>query len=141
MAVHASKSWLSWRNFFLGLDWAYKKWQRWGPQGLRKKAIDKATRWMLDHFDDSDGVGAIFPPIIYTIICLKCLGYADDSQEMNWALRQLEDLFLEEDYTLRVQPCFSPVWDTALSLNAARDGGFRWTGDGHRTRRPLALGA
>src|SRR5262245_37403035 len=42
-----SKSCLSWRNFFLGLDWAYKKWQRWGPQGLRKKAIDKATRWML----------------------------------------------------------------------------------------------
>ena len=34
---------------------------------------------MLDHFADSDGVGAIFPPIIYTIISLRCLGYADDS--------------------------------------------------------------
>jgi squalene-hopene/tetraprenyl-beta-curcumene cyclase len=119
-----SKSWLSWTNFFLGVDWAFKKWQRWGPRWLRNKAIEKATRWMLDHFDDSDGVGAIYPPIIYTIICLKCLGYADDSQEMNWALRQLEDLFLVDGDTMRVQPCFSPVWDTALTLNALSMAGF-----------------
>jgi squalene-hopene/tetraprenyl-beta-curcumene cyclase len=119
-----SKSWFSWTNFFLGVDWAYKKWQRWGPKWVRRKAIERATRWMLDHFDDSDGVGAIFPPMIYTIICLKCLGYADDSEEMTWALRQLEDLFLEDGETLRVQPCFSPVWDTALSLNALSMAGF-----------------
>src|SRR5262249_54371890 len=35
-----------------------------------------------------------------------------------YALKQLDDLMLEEGDTLRVQPCFSPVWDTALSLNA-----------------------
>lgn len=119
-----TRSWFSWTNFFLGVDWAFKKWQRWGPSWVRKKAIEKATRWMMDHFDDSDGVGAIFPPIIYTIICLKCLGYDDDSDEMNWAMKQLEDLFIEERDTLRVQPCFSPVWDTALSLNALSMAGF-----------------
>lgn len=119
-----TSKWFSWTNFFLGVDWACKKWQRWGPNWIRKKAIEKATRWMMDHFDDSDGVGAIFPPIIYTIICLKCLGYDADSQEMIWALKQLEDLFIEENDTLRVQPCFSPVWDTALSLNALSMAGF-----------------
>ena len=79
---------------------------------------------MLDHFSDSDGVGAIFPPIIYTIISLRCLGYREDSPEMTWALKQLDDLILEEDETLRVQPCFSPVWDTALALNAIGDAGI-----------------
>ena len=69
--------------------------------------------WMRDHFADSDGVGAIFPPIIYTIISLRCLGYADDSPEMIYALKQLDDLMIEEDDTIRLQPCFSPVWDTA----------------------------
>lgn len=113
-----TKSWFSWTNFFLGVDWAFKKWQRYGPDFIRRKAIQKATRWMMDHFDDSDGVGAIYPPIIYTIIFLKCLGYDDDSQEMIWAHKQLEDLFIEDGETMRVQPCFSPVWDTALSLNA-----------------------
>ena len=60
----------------------------------------KASDWMRAHFDDSDGVGAIFPPIIYTIISLKCLGYADDSAEMIYAIKQLEDLMIEEDETL-----------------------------------------
>ena len=79
---------------------------------------------MREHFADSDGLGAIFPPMIYTVICLRCLGYADDSPEMHWALKQLEDLMIEEDDTLRLQPCFSPVWDTALALNALADAGL-----------------
>jgi squalene-hopene/tetraprenyl-beta-curcumene cyclase len=55
---------------------------------------------------------------------LKCLGYTDDSPEMQWALKQLDDLLLEEEKTVRVQPCFSPVWDTALSLNASAMAGL-----------------
>ena len=30
----------------------------------------------------SDGLGAIFPPIVWSIIALRCLGYADDSPEV-----------------------------------------------------------
>jgi squalene-hopene/tetraprenyl-beta-curcumene cyclase len=113
-----SRRYLTWTNFFLGADWAIKQFERWGPQWVRRAGIRRAAKWMLDHFADSDGLGAIFPPIIYTIVGLRCLGYADDSQEMKWALKQLDDLLLEEEETVRVQPCFSPVWDTALSLNA-----------------------
>ncbi len=108
----------TWTNFFLAADQVIKWLEVWGPQSVRKRAIAKAEAWMIDHFSDSDGVGAIFPPIIYTIISLHCLGYANDSEQMQYALQQLDDLMLEEEDTLRVQPCFSPVWDTALSLNA-----------------------
>jgi squalene-hopene/tetraprenyl-beta-curcumene cyclase len=108
----------TWNNFFLGVDRAIKLWERFGPRWIRRMAVERADRWMQEHFDESDGVGAIFPPIIYTIICLRCLGYADEHPTMQWAMKQLEDLFIEEDDTLRVQPCFSPVWDTALALNA-----------------------
>ena len=38
---------------------------------------------------------------------------------MDYALKQLDDLMIEEDDTLRLQPCFSPVWDTALTLDRA----------------------
>ena len=109
---------LTWTNFFLAGDRLIKWFEVWGPQFVRKKAIELAAKWMLDHFPESDGVGAIFPPIIYTIISLRCLGYADDSPEMVYALKQLDDLMIEDGDTLRIQPCFSPVWDTALSLNA-----------------------
>jgi squalene-hopene/tetraprenyl-beta-curcumene cyclase len=109
---------VTWTNFFLVTDQVLKWLEHWGPRWVRKAAVRRAERWMIDHFADSDGLGAIYPPIIYTIICLRCLGYRDDSPEMRYALRQLEDLILEEKDSLRVQPCFSPVWDTALALNA-----------------------
>jgi squalene-hopene/tetraprenyl-beta-curcumene cyclase len=105
-------------NFFLGVDQVIKWLEKWGPRWVRRRAVAKAAAWMLEHFTDSDGVGAIFPPIIYTIISLRCLGYAYDTPEMAWALKQLDDLMIVEGDTIRVQPCFSPVWDTALSLNA-----------------------
>jgi squalene-hopene/tetraprenyl-beta-curcumene cyclase len=108
---------LTWSNFFLGVDLLLKRCEKWlGP--VRALALRRAERWMRDHFADSDGLGAIFPPMIYTVVCLRCLGHSDDSPQMRWALKQLDDLMIEEDNTLRLQPCFSPVWDTALTLNA-----------------------
>jgi squalene-hopene/tetraprenyl-beta-curcumene cyclase len=141
-----SKRLFTWANFFLGVDALIKGYERYAPQWLRRRAVREATRWMLEHFEDSDGVGAIFPPIIYTIICLKCLNYPDDSREMRYALKQLDDLMIEDEETLRVQPCFSPVWDTALSVNALSMAGtaghdasllraVRWLLDKEVTRR------
>jgi squalene-hopene/tetraprenyl-beta-curcumene cyclase len=115
---------LTWTNFFLLLDQVFKCLGSLGLGPIRTAALARAKSWMLEHFTDSDGLGAIFPPIIYTIVSLRCLGYADDSPQMRWAVQQLEDLMIEEDDTLRVQPCFSPVWDTALTLNALADAGL-----------------
>ncbi len=113
-----TKRLLTWTNFFLAADQVIKWLEVWSPKFVRNQAIARAEQWMIDHFADSDGVGAIYPPIIYTIISLHCLGYANDSPEMQYALKQLDDLMIEDGDCLRVQPCFSPVWDTALSLNA-----------------------
>src|SRR5207249_7501375 len=108
---------------FLVLDQVVKGLERVGLGAIRTLALKKAEDWMLEHFVDSDGLGAIYPPIIYTIVCLRCLGYADDSPEMRYALKQLDDLIIEEEDTLRLQPCFSPVWDTALTLIGLADAG------------------
>src|SRR3954453_7445902 len=43
---------------------------------------------------------------------------------MRRALGELEALMIEEADTVRLQPCFSPVWDTALTLNALADAGM-----------------
>ena len=60
--------------------------------------------------------------MIYTVIALKCLGYEPRLGPMvRWALRQLDDLLIEEDDTVRVQPCVSPVWDTAIATIALAD--------------------
>jgi squalene-hopene/tetraprenyl-beta-curcumene cyclase len=104
-------------NFFLAIDQILKLYESCAPKFVRRAAVAKASDWMRSHFADSDGVGAIFPPMIYTIISLHCLGYHQDSPEMTYALKQLDMLMIEEEDTLRLQPCFSPVWDTALALN------------------------
>ncbi|MBX7104311.1 MAG: squalene--hopene cyclase [Gemmataceae bacterium] len=113
----------SWTNFFIGCDWLYKK-LGWMLGPVRTHALGKAVAWMREHYDDSDGVGAIFPPMIYTVIALRCLGVPDDHAEVQWAHKQLDDLKIYDGDTLRLQPCLSPVWDTALSTIALADAGL-----------------
>jgi squalene-hopene/tetraprenyl-beta-curcumene cyclase len=107
----------SWTNFFIGIDWLYKKAEPYLGV-IHRRALTEAAAWMRERFADSDGLGAIFPPMIYTVVALRCLGVRDNDPEMQWALKQLDDLMIEEGDTLRLQPCVSPVWDTAMVLNA-----------------------
>jgi squalene-hopene/tetraprenyl-beta-curcumene cyclase len=118
-------NWCSWTNFFLGIDWMMKKAERWGLTPLRRRAVRKAVEWMRERCvpAESDGLGAIFPPIIYHAIVLKCLGVTEDDPEMRWVMGQLDALGIEEDGALRLQPCKSPIWDTALSLIGLADAG------------------
>jgi squalene-hopene/tetraprenyl-beta-curcumene cyclase len=117
---------VSWDRFFRGIDGLLKWCQRRKFVPLRKKAIGKAEAWMLARFQRSDGLGAIYPPIVWSIVALKCLGYADDSPEMKYNHKQLEDLILHDENTdaIRVQPCKSPVWDTAITMRALASGGI-----------------
>jgi squalene-hopene/tetraprenyl-beta-curcumene cyclase len=113
-----------WENFFLVVDRVLKGLDRVIPKSWRKPGLKAAERWMIDHFEDSDGLGAIFPPMIYTVVALRALGYPDDSPEMQWAMRHLDDLLIEEDDAIRIQPCVSPVWDTAIAAIAISDAGL-----------------
>src|SRR5262249_27310839 len=44
--------------------------------------------------------------------------------EVNAALAELEKLWITEGDTLRLQPCKSPVWDTAIATIALSDAGM-----------------
>lgn len=110
--------WLSWDNTFRQLDRLLKACERRRLRPLRRRALQVAKQWMLDRFEESDGLGAIFPPIIWSTVALKCLGYADDSAEVQSCLHELEELHIDEGDTIRLQPCKSPVWDTTITLRA-----------------------
>lgn len=113
-----------WRTVFNTTDFTLKllERKRWSPS--REKALKACEQWMIEHFEKSDGIGAIFPPIINSIIALRCLGYENDHHLTGSQLRELEKLEIEEGETLRVAPCFSPVWDTALAMNALAESGL-----------------
>src|SRR5207244_3489851 len=61
--------------------------------------------------------------MIYSVVALRCLGYEVDSAPCRWALEKLEELLIEEGDTVRVQPCVSPIWDTAIATIALADAG------------------
>jgi squalene-hopene/tetraprenyl-beta-curcumene cyclase len=117
----------SWDRFFRTIDRMAKLCQRrrWLP--LRRKALLAAERWMRTRFDRSDGLGAIYPPIVWSIIALKCLSYPDDSPEMQYCYDELRKLVIDDGAAgaARLQPCKSPVWDTAISVRALAASGVR----------------
>jgi squalene-hopene/tetraprenyl-beta-curcumene cyclase len=103
---------------FHQIDRALKLWQRRGPREVQRSAIRAAEKWMLDHTRYSEGLGAIYPSMMYLIMALDALGYTPDHPDMIEALRRFRDLITETEDSLYFQPCFSPVWDTAYAAFA-----------------------
>jgi squalene-hopene/tetraprenyl-beta-curcumene cyclase len=117
-AFNANEHKFTWHNFFLACDRFFKWWEKKGSRALRRRAIQAAERWMLDRFDGSDGLGAIYPPMMYSVMALDVLGYPPDHPVRAAALRHFNDLMVDDGDRFFFQPCFSPVWDTAISVYA-----------------------
>jgi squalene-hopene/tetraprenyl-beta-curcumene cyclase len=118
-----AKKVVSWRNFFLVLDRLVHFFERVHIRPLRSRALKKAEKWMLERLEMSDGLGAIYPGIMNSIIALRCLGYSLDDPQVIRAMDEFEKLGIEEDTTFRMQPCKSPVWDTAYAIFALGESG------------------
>jgi squalene-hopene/tetraprenyl-beta-curcumene cyclase len=124
---------LGWRNFFLALDRIMHLAERVHIRPLRKVALKRAEAWMLERFEKSDGLGAIYPAMLNSIVALRCLGRSVDDPQLIRALDEFEKLGIDcpdgtEDYstpTFRMQPCFPPVWDTAQAMYALGEAGVR----------------
>ena len=117
---------LSLRNFFLWLDRLHKFAEVFAQNNLhpfRKSALRKCEQWMLERFEGSEGLAAIFPAMLNSIIALKALGYADDHPQIVRAERELKRLEHQTADRVRIEPCLSPVWDTAIVAICLRESG------------------
>ena len=114
---------ISWRNFFLVLDRLVHFLEQIHVRPLRSLALKRAEKWMLERMEMSDGLGAIYPGIMNSIIALRCLGYSLDDPQVIRAMDEFEKLGIEEETTFRMQPCMSPVWDTAYAVFALAESG------------------
>src|SRR6202790_2161054 len=128
MHLRWSKKLVSWRNFFLCLDRLTHWFERVHIRPLRSIALKSAEKWMLERFEMSDGLGAIYPSMMNAIIALRCQGYSLDDPQVIRALDEFEKLGIEEtgidgEDTFRMQPCMSPVWDTAYAVFALAEAG------------------
>jgi squalene-hopene/tetraprenyl-beta-curcumene cyclase len=61
--------------------------------------------------------------MINSVIALTVQGYPIDSDPVKKGLEAIERFSWEDSRGFRIQPCVSPVWDTALSVSALVDSG------------------
>jgi len=136
---------LSWTTAFRLADAALKWMHLLGGTPIRRLALKRALDWILsragqDGTSSTAGLGAIFPPMVYIQIALHALGWPRHHPTVQRAEKELDELFIETashgrdclrgDSSacatghIRIQPCFSPVWDTGIALYALADAGL-----------------
>ena len=116
---------VSWRNAFLTLDRGLKFYERipWKPG--RKRALDQATDWMVEHLERTEGLAAIYPAMMNSIFALMALGHSPSHPLTARQINEFSKFEIEESTTIRLQPCLSPVWDTAIAAFTLIEAGSR----------------
>ena len=114
---------ISWRNFFLAADRAMKLYEKLPWKPLRQRALREAKSWLLDHLERTEGLAAIYPAMMNSIFALIALGHGPDDPLTAREIREFARFEIEEEDTIRMQPCVSPVWDTCIAMVALEEAG------------------
>lgn len=93
------------------------------PKKIRNAALAKAEKWIIDRLNGEDGLGAIFPAMVNAYEALALLGYSEQHPYYLQARRALQKLLVVKPDEAYCQPCFSPIWDTALSALVLQEEG------------------
>ncbi len=113
-----------WGKAFLGLDRVLHAYER-RPLGvLRRSALQRVERWIVEHQEADGSWGGIQPPWVYSLIALALRGYPLAHPVMRRGLEGLDGFTIVEGDSRRLEACQSPVWDTALAVIALADAGL-----------------
>ena len=119
-----SEQLISWRNFFLALDRVLKIYEKFPWKPLRQKALREAKSWLLEHIERTEGLAAIYPAMMNSIFALMALGHGPDDPLTAREIREFARFEIEQDDTIRLQPCVSPVWDSCIAMVALEEAGL-----------------
>lgn len=112
---HYFKTRSSLGRIFLFLDKIGRKLEPLIPKKWRSAAVKKAESWFTERLNGEQGLGAIFPAMVNAYEALVLLGYSPEHPFRQQAKTALKKLLVIDSQLAYCQPCFSPIWDTALS--------------------------
>ena len=113
----------TWGRVFLGIDRMLRMAEPFFPSRPRQRAIRQAVAFMTERLNGQDGLGAIYPAMANTVMVFDTLGYATDHPDLVIAKRAVRKLLTDKGEFAYVQPCLSPIWDTALACHALMEAG------------------
>jgi squalene-hopene/tetraprenyl-beta-curcumene cyclase len=113
----------TWAGRFQALDRVLHRYERRPVRRLRKAALRRAERWILQRQEADGSWGGIQPPWVYSLMALRLQGYSLDHPAMRAGIEGLDGFTIEDGSGRRIEACQSPVWDTALAVIALADAG------------------
>jgi squalene-hopene/tetraprenyl-beta-curcumene cyclase len=120
------------------LDRLLRAYERHPLRLLRKIALARAERWIVERQEADGSWGGIQPPWVYSLIALRLQGYPLKHPALERGIEGLERFMVEDrgdsrsvgdgseshPPSRRLEACQSPVWDTALAALALSDAGL-----------------
>ena len=92
---------------------------------MRQRALEEAERWMIERIGEgSDGLAAVFPAMLNSLIALRALGYPTSTRFIKRRAKDFARSLCRDPEDFRIQPCLSPVWDTAINIIALAESGL-----------------
>ena len=108
----------SWFLLFRAIDEMLRLIEPWLPKRQRRRAIDKAVDFIVARLNGDDGIGAIFPPMAYSLMMFGALGLPRDHPHCVISRAAIDKLLVVKADEAYCQPCVSPIWDTGLVCHA-----------------------
>jgi squalene-hopene/tetraprenyl-beta-curcumene cyclase len=107
-----------WRKVFGIIDRLLRKLEPYAPEQARAHAIYEAEEFVTERLNGENGLGAIFPAMVNSLLMLDALGRTESDPRVKQARASIEKLLVIKEDEAYCQPCVSPVWDTALTAQA-----------------------
>lgn len=114
----------NWTDIFLTLDSGFKLAENLNLVPFRTEGIKAAEKWILERQEATGDWGGIIPAMLNSLLALRCLDYDAADPIVERGLQAIDNFAIETADTYRVQPCVSPVWDTAWAIRALVDSGL-----------------
>ncbi|MBD2725897.1 squalene--hopene cyclase [Nostoc sp. FACHB-892] len=113
-----------WTDLFLTLDQGFKLAESLNLVPFREEGIKAAEKWILERQEATGDWGGIIPAMLNSMLALRCLDYDRNDPIVERGLQAIDNFVIETENSYRVQPCVSPVWDTAWAMRALIESGF-----------------
>ncbi len=113
-----------WTDLFVYLDNGFKFAESLNLVPFRAAGIKAAEKWVLERQEPTGDWGGIIPAMLNSLLALRSLGYDANDPGVVRGLQGVDRFAIDKDDTYWVQPCVSPVWDTALVIRALADSGI-----------------